>query len=110
FLLPMKVLLRHQRVPNPAVHLLPVLGGELQAPGWAVFRIILYWTTQLHTSKIIRGYNCRMNSRSILVLMSALAASAAWAQPLQKITINYPTRSAATWPMYIAKEGGIYQK
>src|SRR5712691_11845196 len=27
----MKVFLRHQRVPNPAVHLLPVLGGELQS-------------------------------------------------------------------------------
>lgn len=42
--------------------------------------------------------------------MTALASSAGWAQPLQKITINYPTRSAATWPMYIAKEAGIYQK
>lgn len=28
----------------------------------------------------------------------------------QKITINYPTRSGASWPMYIAKEGGYYQK
>ena len=29
---------------------------------------------------------------------------------LQKITINYPTRSGASWPMFIAKEGGYYQK
>ena len=28
----------------------------------------------------------------------------------QKITINYPTRSGASWPLYIAKEGGYYQK
>jgi ABC-type nitrate/sulfonate/bicarbonate transport system substrate-binding protein len=32
------------------------------------------------------------------------------AQQPQKITINYPTRSGASWPMYIAKEGGYYQK
>ena len=40
----------------------------------------------------------------------ALISTAAMAQPLQKITINYPTRSGASWPMYIAKEGGYYQK
>lgn len=47
-------------------------------------------------------------------LMASVAAlavvSLAPAQPLQKITINYPTRSGASWPMYIAKEGGYYQK
>jgi ABC-type nitrate/sulfonate/bicarbonate transport system substrate-binding protein len=31
-------------------------------------------------------------------------------QPLQPITINYPTRSGASWPLFIAKEGGYYQK
>src|SRR5688500_6939720 len=29
---------------------------------------------------------------------------------LQKITLNYPTRSGASWPLFIAKEGGYYQK
>ncbi len=29
---------------------------------------------------------------------------------LQKITINYPARTGTTWPLYIAKEGGYYQK
>jgi ABC-type nitrate/sulfonate/bicarbonate transport system substrate-binding protein len=29
---------------------------------------------------------------------------------LQKITINFPTRSSASWPLFIAKEGGYYQK
>src|SRR5437016_12597059 len=29
---------------------------------------------------------------------------------LQKTAINFPTRSAASWPMFIAKEGGYYQK
>ncbi len=28
----------------------------------------------------------------------------------QKIVINYPTRSAQVWPLYIAKDGGYYQK
>jgi len=30
--------------------------------------------------------------------------------PLDKITINYPARTGTTWPLYIAKEGGYYQK
>jgi ABC-type nitrate/sulfonate/bicarbonate transport system substrate-binding protein len=29
---------------------------------------------------------------------------------LQKTAINFPTRSSASWPMFIAKEGGYYQK
>ena len=32
------------------------------------------------------------------------------AQPLRKITINYPTRSGASWPLFLAKEGGYYRK
>ena len=48
---------------------------------------------------------------SIKALIGALAvAYLAPSQPAQKITINYPTRSGASWPMYIAKEGGYYQK
>jgi ABC-type nitrate/sulfonate/bicarbonate transport system substrate-binding protein len=40
-----------------------------------------------------------------------LAAQAIWAQaPLQKIVINYATRTGTTWPLYIAKEGGYFQK
>src|SRR5205809_542063 len=46
------------------------------------------------------------------VIGIVLVLLAAWphAQGLQKITINYPTRSGASWPMYIAKQGGYYQK
>jgi len=42
----------------------------------------------------------------------ALVLLAAWphGQSLQKITINYPARSGASWPLYIAKQGGYYQK
>ncbi len=29
---------------------------------------------------------------------------------MQKIVINYPTRTGQVWPLYIAKEGGYYQK
>src|SRR5215472_4884646 len=49
-------------------------------------------------------------TKTLTLAALALAASGAWAQGLQKITINYPTRSGASWPMYIAKEGGYYQK
>jgi ABC-type nitrate/sulfonate/bicarbonate transport system substrate-binding protein len=37
-------------------------------------------------------------------------AAALLAQQPQKITINFPTRSGASWPLFIAKEGGYYQK
>ena len=50
---------------------------------------------------------CSLLSISVLL---AIGWPCAWAQTLQKITINYPTRSGASWPMYIAKEGGYYQK
>jgi ABC-type nitrate/sulfonate/bicarbonate transport system substrate-binding protein len=43
---------------------------------------------------------------AVLMLYSTLAL----AQPLQKITINFPTRSGASWPLFMAKEGGYYQK
>jgi len=46
--------------------------------------------------------------RTVVILM--LAASTLAAQQPQKITINYPTRSGAAWPLFIAKEGGYYQK
>ncbi len=38
--------------------------------------------------------------------------SGAFAQTpaLQKITVNYAARTGTTWPLYIAKEGGYYQK
>ena len=52
-----------------------------------------------------------MLSRSrLFIALALLAVPAAWAQQLQKITINYPTRSGASWPMYMAKDGGYYQK
>ena len=47
-------------------------------------------------------------ARTTLILTAA--ATGLLAQAPQKITINYPTRSAASWPLYIAKEAGIYAK
>ncbi|HEY4364357.1 MAG TPA: ABC transporter substrate-binding protein [Bryobacteraceae bacterium] len=44
--------------------------------------------------------------RVILFLAALLTANA----QLQKITINYPTRTSQVWPLYLAKEGGYYQK
>jgi len=42
----------------------------------------------------------------------ALIAPAGFTQqtPLQKVTINFPARSGGSWPLFIAKEGGYYQK
>jgi ABC-type nitrate/sulfonate/bicarbonate transport system substrate-binding protein len=48
---------------------------------------------------------------AILITTLLVAASAsAQTPPLQKITINYPAKSGGSWPMFIAKEGGYYQK
>src|SRR5215467_15276281 len=48
-----------------------------------------------------------MMSRISLFL---LMLSTLMAQQPQKITLNYPTRSGASWPLFVAKEGGYYQK
>ena len=45
-----------------------------------------------------------------IVVMLLAGAMTLSAQQAQKITINYPTRSGASWPLFIAKEGGYYQK
>jgi ABC-type nitrate/sulfonate/bicarbonate transport system substrate-binding protein len=47
--------------------------------------------------------------RKLLTALAVLAA-APDAQQLQTVTINYPTRSGASWHLYLAKEGGYYQK
>src|ERR1700729_1014870 len=52
-----------------------------------------------------------MNRRTVLALPFAALASPVFGQaPLQKITINYPNRSGSNWPLFIAKDGGYYQK
>jgi ABC-type nitrate/sulfonate/bicarbonate transport system substrate-binding protein len=45
----------------------------------------------------------------LLTILAALSLSQAGLAQ-KKITINYPTRTAQVWPLYIAKEGGYYQK
>jgi ABC-type nitrate/sulfonate/bicarbonate transport system substrate-binding protein len=41
----------------------------------------------------------------------AVAALTVLAQaPSQNITINYPAKAPANWPLFLAKEGGYYQK
>src|SRR5579884_995584 len=49
-------------------------------------------------------------SLGLILLGLVLALPGGQAQPLAKITLNYPTRSGASWPLFIAKEGGYYQK
>jgi len=46
------------------------------------------------------------------IITAILVVPTAWTQTaaLQKTQINFPTRSAASWPMFVAKEGGYYQK
>jgi len=45
----------------------------------------------------------------LLILTAGLSLSCSKEPtPLRKIKINFPTRSAASWPMFSAKEGGYY--
>jgi ABC-type nitrate/sulfonate/bicarbonate transport system substrate-binding protein len=45
-----------------------------------------------------------------LAALFALTVAVFGQTPLQKIAINYPTRTGQVWPLYLAKEGGYYQK
>lgn len=53
-----------------------------------------------------------MLARLILCSVVALAVPGARVQAggLQKVTINYATRTGTTWPLYIAKEAGYFEK
>ncbi len=46
-----------------------------------------------------------------IALAAAVFTAAVWAQsaPLH-ITINYPAKAPANWPLFLAKEGGYYQR
>src|SRR5580693_8718235 len=47
----------------------------------------------------------------LVFLLAALASTSSWTQTArQEITINYPARAPANWPLFIAKEGGIFEK
>jgi ABC-type nitrate/sulfonate/bicarbonate transport system substrate-binding protein len=48
----------------------------------------------------------------VVLLVAVLAVPAAFPQqpPLQKVGINFQARSGGSWPLFIAKEGGYYQK
>ena len=48
--------------------------------------------------------------RRIALLLAAVCMASAQTPPLQKITINYATRTGTSWPLYIAKEAGYFQK
>src|SRR5579862_2541049 len=50
--------------------------------------------------------------RKVVLLTPIFAAACAFAQTpaLQKISVNYAAKTGTTWPLYLAKEGGYYQK
>jgi ABC-type nitrate/sulfonate/bicarbonate transport system substrate-binding protein len=54
-----------------------------------------------------------MKAYVTLALFAVAALSFLQAAPApqgQQITINYPARTGTTWPLYLAKEGGYYEK
>ena len=48
--------------------------------------------------------------RPAILLILLTAGAFAQTPALQKVTVNYAARTGTTWPLYIAKEGGYYQK
>jgi ABC-type nitrate/sulfonate/bicarbonate transport system substrate-binding protein len=64
------------------------------------------------SSKLREEFMLRGLLKAVWLLPACLVASYSWAEPAhtEKITINYPARTGTTWPFYIAKEGGYYQK
>ncbi|MBV8846257.1 MAG: ABC transporter substrate-binding protein [Bryobacterales bacterium] len=51
-----------------------------------------------------------MLQSALAAVLALFAAQVGLAQQIQKVKINYPTRTGQVWPLYIAKEGGYYQK
>src|SRR5579862_2184676 len=48
--------------------------------------------------------------RSTVLLLCAASLAAAQSPPLQKVIINFASRTGTTWPLYIAKEAGYFEK
>jgi ABC-type nitrate/sulfonate/bicarbonate transport system substrate-binding protein len=50
--------------------------------------------------------------RALLPLLALLSAASLGAQQgqLRNVTINYAARTGTTWPLYLAKDGGYYEK
>jgi ABC-type nitrate/sulfonate/bicarbonate transport system substrate-binding protein len=46
-------------------------------------------------------------NRLLCLILGFLAIPSLWAQ---KVTINFASRTGTSWPLYIAKEGGYFQK
>jgi ABC-type nitrate/sulfonate/bicarbonate transport system substrate-binding protein len=47
---------------------------------------------------------------ALTALVTFSVLQAAPAPQLRQVTINYPARTGTTWPLYIAKEAGYYEK
>src|SRR4026208_2058758 len=49
---------------------------------------------------------------AFLFFLSAILISCTGARPpaISQITINYPSITGPTWPLYVAREGGYYAK
>src|SRR6202012_1576425 len=59
---------------------------------------------------LVLGRGGHMDRRTFVGAVAAAGGAFAQTPPLQKVTINYPTRTGQVWPQYIAKEGGYYEK
>jgi ABC-type nitrate/sulfonate/bicarbonate transport system substrate-binding protein len=52
----------------------------------------------------------RMSARATGMLCVALLSAMPVFGQLKEITVNYPAKATANWPLFLAKEGGYYQK
>src|SRR5262245_2177666 len=59
---------------------------------------------------MVRRIGLTLLIAGIFIVPSLIPSLILGQEQLQKTAINFPTRSGASWPMFIAKEGGYYQK
>jgi ABC-type nitrate/sulfonate/bicarbonate transport system substrate-binding protein len=59
---------------------------------------------------MISRLKCVLAIASALSVVSCGSAPQPDSTPARKVVINYPNKSGSQWPLYIAKEAGIYSK
>ena len=64
----------------------------------------------MKTTRTYRISPVKTTPARVALLAIAYAAAQAQTPALREITINFATRTGTTWPLYIAQEGGYFEK
>ena len=61
-------------------------------------------------SRLCKAFPSRDRQGVGWLICAAILAALPLCAQLKEITINYPAKAPANWPLFVAKEGGYYQK